>query len=385
MAEPLIPIPRYGERSLADLMPSIMSALGVGGFSNPLGLDPVSRAVLLVVDGLGDEQLRSHAAIAPFLAARRAQPLTAGFPATTVASLGSIGTGLPPGEHGLVGYTFGLPGYDRAINVLTWSLYGLGPQVDLRQAEVPERIQSQPTVFERAAGDRLEMTMLGKAIFAGSGFTRAAFRGARLVVAETLDALVTEVERALQPARSLVYAYYAGLDTAGHVSGVDSPEWRAQLQRIDAAAERMAARLPPGTLLVACADHGMIDLAEHQRLDLDDEPALAAGVRMLAGEARARHVFTRPGAEADVMAAWRARVGDRMAIWPREEAVALQLFGPRVPDEVRPRIGDLVAAAYGPVGIAQRSVDPAQGRFKGHHGSFTPAEQLVPFALVEAG
>src|SRR5437879_3455416 len=204
MAEPLIPIPRYGERSLADLMPSIMSALGVGGFSNPLGLDPVSRAVLLVVDGLGDEQLRSHAGVAPFLDAGRAEPLTAGFPATTVASLGSIGTGLPPGEHGLVGYTFGLPGYDRAINVLTWSLYGLGPQVDLRQAEIPERIQSQPTVFERAAGEGLEMTMLGKAIFAGSGFTRAAFRGARLVVAETLDALVTEVERALQPARSLV-------------------------------------------------------------------------------------------------------------------------------------------------------------------------------------
>ena len=151
MAAQALPIPRYGVRSLAELMPSMLSALGVGGFANPLALSPVSRAVLFLVDGLGDEQLRSHARIAPFLNARRGEPLSAGFPATTVASLGSVGTGLTPGEHGLVGYTFGLTGYDRAINVLSWSLYGLGPQVDLRQAIVPERFQPLPTVFERAA------------------------------------------------------------------------------------------------------------------------------------------------------------------------------------------------------------------------------------------
>ena len=382
MAAQALSIPRYGVRSLAELMPSMLSALGVGGFANPLALSPVSRAVLFLVDGLGDEQLRSHARIAPFLNARRGEPLSAGFPATTVASLGSVGTGLTPGEHGLVGYTFGLTGYDRAINVLSWSLYGLGPQVDLRQAVVPEWFQPLPTVFERAAADGLEMTLLGKAIFAGSGFTRAAFRGARLRTAETLEALVGEVRRALQPAPSFVYAYYAGLDAAGHVSGVDSPQWRTQLEQVDSAAERMAARLSPGTLLLVCADHGMVDLAEHQRLDLEDEPALAAGIRMLAGEARARHIFTQPGAEADVLAAWQARLGDRMVIWPREEAIALQLFGPRVADPVRPRIGDLVAAAKGPVGIVQRAVDPAQGRFRGHHGSYTPAEQLVPFATV---
>jgi Type I phosphodiesterase / nucleotide pyrophosphatase len=166
------------------------------------------------------------------------------------------------------------------------------------------------------------------------------------------------------------------------VSGVDSPEWRAQLQQIDRAAERIAERLPPSTLLVVSADHGMVDLAEHQRLDLEEQPALAQGVRMLAGEARARHVFTQPGAEPDVLFAWRERLGDRMAIWPREEAIGLRLFGPSVPDEIRPRIGDLVAAAYGPVGVVQRSVDPAQGRFRGHHGSFTPAEQLVPFSVL---
>ena len=373
-----ISIPRYGERSLAELMPSLLSALAVPGLPNPLAIEPASRIVLFIVDGLGDEQLREHAALAPFLHARRTEPLTAGFPATTVASLTSIGTGLPPGEHGLVGYTFGLPGYERAINVLSWSLYGLGPAVDLRATAVPEQVQPHATMFERAAAAGVAVTQLGKAYFSGSGFTRAAFRGGRFATAETLDAVVEETVRAVQPAPSLVYAYFAGLDAAGHVYGVDSVEWRGQLGQVDAAAGRMAERLPAGALLVVSGDHGMVDLAEYQRLDLDDEPELGRGIRMLAGEARARHLFLTPGAQADVLAAWRARLGDRMALWTREEAIGLGLFGPRVPDEVRPRIGDLVAAALGPVGIVQRAVDPAQGRFRGHHGSVTPAEQRVP-------
>src|SRR5690242_13500865 len=120
---PTVAVPRYGERSLAELTPSLLSALGVPGSANPLALAPVSRAVLFMVDGLGEEQLRAHAGIAPFMHQRRGEPLTTGFPATTAASLGSIGTGLAPGEHGLIGYTFGLEGHERALNVLTWSLY----------------------------------------------------------------------------------------------------------------------------------------------------------------------------------------------------------------------------------------------------------------------
>ncbi|HYM50551.1 MAG TPA: nucleotide pyrophosphatase/phosphodiesterase family protein [Candidatus Limnocylindrales bacterium] len=376
-----ISIPRYGDRSLADLVPSLLSALGVPGMPNRLQLEPASRVVLFLVDGFGDEQLRGHAALAPFLHARRGEPLTAGFPATTVASLTSIGTGMPPGEHGLVGYTFALPGQARAFNVLTWSLYGIGPAVDLRAIVVPEQLQPQPTLFERATAAGVSVTQLGKAFFPTSGFTRAAFRGGRHVTAEALDAVVTEAVRAVKDGPSLVYAYYAGLDAAGHVAGVDSDAWRRELAAVDRAAGQMAERLPAGSLLLATGDHGMTDLKEYQRLELDEDPALRAGVRLLAGEARARHVYTQPGAATDVLAAWRARLGERMAVWTRAEAIDLGLFGPRVRDEVRPRIGDVVAAAYGPAGIVQRAVDPAQGRFNGHHGSFTPAEQLVPFVV----
>ena len=100
-AEPtVIPVlPRYGDSTLADLASSLLASLGVPEEGNPLGLPSTARACLLVVDGLGWELLRDQPASAPFLSelAVNGAPLTAGFPATTVTSLSSLGTGRPPG------------------------------------------------------------------------------------------------------------------------------------------------------------------------------------------------------------------------------------------------------------------------------------------------
>jgi hypothetical protein len=67
-----------------------------------------------------------------------------------------------------------------------------------------------------------------------------------------------------------------------------------------------------------------------------------------------------------------------------DEAVDAGWFGPVVFDRIRPRIGDVIAAALGPVGVFQRAVDSLQPQLVGHHGSMTPAEQLVPFIVVRA-
>ena len=140
-----------------------------------------------------------------------------------------------------------------------------------------------------------------------------------------------------------------------------------------------AARLPGDAALFVTGAHGMVDLRPSERVDLADRPELAAGVRLLAGEARARHVHTERGAAGDVLAAWRGLLGHAMWVVSGEEAVTAGWFGPQVADQARARIGDVVAAAHGPIGVVQREVDPTQAVLTGHHGSMTTAEQLVPF------
>jgi hypothetical protein len=382
MNAPAPPLPRYGEASLADLLPSLLAALDVPGFANPLGVEPLRRACLLVVDGLGWELLAANRRVAPVLAgaAERGRPVTTGFPSTTSTSLASIGTGLPPGRHGLVGYTMALPGMERAFNCLRWSPYGLGGAKDLRDRLVPEKVQPEPTAFEVAVGDGVEVTSVGAGQFAASGFTRAALRGGRYWRTHSLGDQADGALRSLgKGRRSLVYVYHPDLDRTGHVRGTDGQAWRLELAHIDQLVGQIAERLPGDAALFVTGDHGMVDLRPSERVDLADRPELAEGVRLLAGEARARHVHTRRGAAADVLATWRGLLGHAMWVVSGEEAIAAGWFGPQVADQARARIGEVVAAAHGPIGVVQREVDPTQALLTGHHGSMTAAEQLVPF------
>ena len=136
---------------------------------------------LLLIDGLGLEQLEADSKQALFLTtmATNLRPITDISPATTVASFGSLGTGRPRGEHGLVGTTVAVPGQTRAMNLLRWSASGHGPATDLRDRIAPERFQPEPTVFERAAADRVSVNCVGPRDHARSGLTRAVLRGGR--------------------------------------------------------------------------------------------------------------------------------------------------------------------------------------------------------------
>jgi len=370
-------VPAYGELSLADLSASLLASLSEGGQSegtsdgtaNPLGLPAARRACLLLVDGMGWEQLRAHQAAAPFLAelAFNSRPLTCGFPATTVTSLASLGTGLPPGEHGMLGLQVANPATGRLVNGLHWPL-----DVD------PLTWQARPTIFERAAAAGINVSHIAKGELAATGLSRAALRGAVSRPAGSLGALAAEAGAALHESeRALVSVYTGDLDAAGHQYGVSSPAWTYQLAHVDKLAEQIASALPMGAVLYVTADHGMVNVGSEDRVDVDAIPELRAGVALLGGEPRARHVYAQPGAVPDVLAAWREALGDRAWVATRDEAIKDGWFGP-VDDAMRARIGDVIAAATGTWAIVATKSEPQEPPMIGMHASLTAAEQLVP-------
>jgi hypothetical protein len=380
---PHLTVPEYGRASLADLMPSVLTSLGVGSEPAVLALPETARAVVLLVDGLGAELLHRHPEQAPFLSSLPARPLTAGFPATTVTSLSSLGTGLPPGEHGLPGYTSWLEEVDASIGWLGWTPVGGGE--DLRARLVPEQVQPRATVFERAEQAGVEVTVAAPAQFEGSGLTRAVLRGGSYRGAVSPgDTVAQAVAGSRRGSRSLVYCYTPDLDLTGHVRGVDSDAWRSQLRLVDGFAEELAGRLPADTVLHVTADHGMVDVPLGAKVDLDAAPGLWEGVRVVAGEPRARHVHTLPGAAADVLARWRAELGDRMWVGRRAEAVALGLFGPVVEPAALGRIGDVVAVSTGATSLVQWQKEPFFSGLVGQHGALTDDELRVPLLSTHA-
>ncbi|WP_030167047.1 alkaline phosphatase family protein [Spirillospora albida] len=361
--------PRYGTGALADLSASVLGALGVPDARNVLDLPVLPRVCVLIVDGLGWEQLRAHPDEAPFLNGMDGTSLTAGFPATTVTSLGSLGTGLPPGGHGLLGVQVALPGTGRLINCLRWE-----GEVD------PAAFQPARTVYDRAAAAGVEVVYVANGLYRGTGLSVATTRGAAYEPANTLGQLVGRAEAALRRGdRAYTTVYHADLDSTGHRYGVASAEWRHQLRFVDVLAQRLAAVLPAGSALHVTADHGMIDPSE--RVDVDTTPELGAGVALLGGDARCRYVYAEPGARDDVLAAWSALLGDRAWVVSRDEAIGAGWFGPMAPGMAE-RIGDVVAVPHTGLAIVATEREPWLTRMVGMHGSLVPAELLVPLLTV---
>lgn len=375
--------PRYGTGSLAEVLPSAAAVLGVPGFRDALGMAGAAagagRVVVVLVDGLGAALLADRAGHAPYLRSlgRRGDGgvvarLTAGFPTTTATSLATLGTGMAPGRHGLVGYDVLDPARDRVVNQLSWP-----DDLD------PLAWQPKDTVFQRAAAAGVDVFRIGPQAFEHSGLTTAVLRGGTYVAASTLVQRVDATLTALRSsARSLTYLYWGELDRQGHDRGCESVEWTRELEDLDAQLARLSAAAPEGTLIVVTADHGMVDVTADRRVDLAGRPELMAGVRRAGGEPRATYLWPEPGRAAEVVDRWRQAFGDDVDVLTRDDAVARGWFGPAPEDRALARAGGVLALARNRTVLVDSSRHrPDVLRLIGWHGSLTEDELMVPLLL----
>ncbi|MDH6486760.1 alkaline phosphatase family protein [Streptomyces sp. SAI-127] len=380
------PVPEYGTGSLADLLPTLAAGMAVPDTTAAISeLTPADRNCVFLIDGLGWEQLKAHPDEAPFMTSLLAdsrggtgRPLTSGYPATTATSLASVGTGRPPGAHGLPGYTVRNPATGELMNQLRWQPW-----------TKPQVWQPYPTVFQLADQAGVHVAQVTSPTFQNTPLTKVALSGGtflgRLSGEDRMD---LAAEQLAVGDRSLVYTYYSEVDGAGHRFGVDSDTWRGQLMYVDRLVQRLAEQLPPNSTLYVTADHGMIDIPfdEQHRIDFDEDWELRAGVALLGGEGRARHVYAVPGAAGDVLTCWREVLGEQFWVASRDEAIAAGWFGPpdHCDERVYDRIGDVVAAARDDVLLIASEREPKESAMVGNHGSMTPAEQLVPLLEVRS-
>lgn len=356
--------PAYGTGTLADVMPSAASMLGVSGFTDRLGLEPAETpeaVTVLLVDGLGWWPWLDALDRTPTLAAMDRRRLGTTVPSTTPTALASLGTGLPPGAHGIVGASFWLPETEALLHPLSWS-----------GDPHPSAVQPEPTVFERVAAAGMPVLRVGASAYGDSGLTRAVLRGGEYVGADTRDAIVGSL--ALHR-RGLAYAYVSELDRNGHVHGVDSREWRDTLEGVDALVGRILDVMDDRHLLIVTADHGMVDCPPAARVRVEDLPGFN-GVETVAGEPRLRHVYCREGQTGRVAATWQDALGDRAWVLTREEFVASHLLG-ATDEDYAARLGDVIVLARDDT-VLVSDADPLVSSLLGQHGSVTAAEMDIP-------
>lgn len=326
------------------------------------------QVVLLVLDGLGWNQLCDRTALAPTLAAMTGGPITTVAPSTTATALTSITTGTAPGEHGVVGYRIAM---DRSVlNVLRWSADGR----DVRRTIPPDTVQSiEPFLGQRPP-------VITRAEFAESGFTRAHLDGTRLRGWRVVSSVVVEIADALRRGESFVYAYYDGIDKVAHEYGLGA-HYDAEVAAADALVADVRAVLPPGAILLVTSDHGQVDVGDDL---VTPDPAVLSHVDLQSGEGRFRWLHARPGRARGLFEEASARHSDRAWVVSREQVVDEGWLGPRVTDEARGRLGDVALVSRDTAAF----VDPADGghiRLVARHGALTADEMYVPLLAAGGG
>jgi predicted AlkP superfamily pyrophosphatase or phosphodiesterase len=325
------------------------------------------QVLVLVLDGLGWEQLQERRLVAPNLAGMAGGPITTVAPSTTATALTSLTTGAPPAAHGVVGYRIRIPGVageDAVLNVLRWTT----SSGDARALAPPELVQPLDVFL----GTKPPVVTRGE--FADSGFSRAHLAGSPLHGWRYPSTLVARAGGLMAEGHELVYAYYPGVDAVAHEFGF-GVIYDAEVAAADRLVGDLLSDLPEGVALLVVSDHGQVFVGDAVVPLATEVLELSA---VASGEGRFRWLHAHPGLADRLYDAVRHHHGEHAWVRRRDEVVADGWFGGDLSPEVAARLGDVALVAF------DDPADTGSVRLQCRHGSLTSAEMLVPLVAAQA-
>lgn len=359
-------VPDYEGAAVNNVVPALLGQFDEAPSWLPAAAVDCDQVVLLVLDGLGWDQLQERLVHAPTMAAMDGGSICTVAPSTTACALTSIATGLSPGQHGVVGYRMVVN--DSILNVLRWAT----PDGDMRKQVPPASIQANvPFGGERPP-------VVTRAEFAKSGFTLAHLDQTRMTPYRMVSTLLTEVRRHLGAGEPFVYAYYEGIDKVSHEYGL-AEHYDAELRATDRLVADFVDCLPPGAALVVTSDHGQVDVGDNVITPAAD---LLRHVRLQSGEARFRWLHARSG-QADALLETATDLYSDVAWVASIEQIADERWLGELTAASRGRLGDVALVTHQPVAFDDPD-DSGPYHLIGRHGSLTEAEMLVPLLATRA-
>lgn len=364
---PTVTIPDYNGGSIVNLAAEVELRLtgsaAMPGLHEGLAahIPDAETYVMVIFDGLGSSQL-DHPRAAT-LAASAVASIDAPFPTTTTVAMATMATGLPPSQHGLIGYQLWIPEVGEVVNTIKWTTLW-GAPVDVATVD----LLPKPNLWERLRANGIEAITVQPAQFESTALSTALYRGCRFEGVTALDEQIeATVDLAATP-RRLVFTYLASVDFAAHVHGQDTTGYANALGTADLLWSRLAARLPPGVCLVGTADHGHVDFPKARQVRI---PKAAHRDRIFYGDGRAMFVRGDGASLAQHLPATWIPFEEAAGWWgpePRHSA-----FEARRPDGVLLADDDSL--------LLHRFSDD---RMIGNHGALTDAERRVPLLVRPA-
>ncbi len=383
-------LPEYGERSIVEIPHFILEYFGVErhplmkNHSDSKTLDELkisgSRAhlVFLIIDGLGYQlfkKLKSDGSV-PFLASLNSTYLTSTFPSTTATALVSLSTGLVPAKHGILGFKMFLERPYTTMNTIFYTIYGL------KGVEVPEDIQKfmpEYYIYESLARGGIRVFSILKKEFIGSPFSRLVHGYIENMPHINEIDLLSQAVRILRKAtqRTFISLYTPTLDSLSHTYGPYSDEVTEFMKVLDGLLERLLAPYLDNVQLIITADHGHIDTSFENAVNICEKSMIYRNiVGYPAGEPRAMYLRVRHKKE--FIREIKEEYGDKIVVMEIEDVEREGLWGGRLENHFRERVGDIVLVPADRSYVLCTDEPPEVMKMRGRHGGLSIDEMLVP-------
>jgi len=392
--------PLYDSYCFSRIPGTILTLFGGEGERLPLDVvedNEYDAIILLLIDGFGWRFFKKYEERFPFLKRFREEgrvsKITSQFPSTTAAHVTCINTGLTPSQSGVYEWFYYEPKVDRIIAPLLFSFAGDKQVNTLESTGIrPEELYPTHTLYQRLQQLDVASFVFQERSIAHSPYSKVMLRGAKVIPFEELtDALISLTSHLDQRKgkKSYFYLYFGDIDSYGHRVGIESAEFVEAIEScFDTFEELLGKNLPPRTLCLLTADHGMVsvnpatthylnkelpDLQKHFKKNKKGAPLVPAG--------SCRDFFLHVQEEAilEVASLLKHHFKSIASIIPTQELIAQGFFGSTFPSPVfLNRVGNLVILPYHQHSIWWYEKNHFDQHFHGAHGGLTRDEMEIP-------
>ncbi len=386
-------LPDYDEGSIPNFSSGLVRHFGLQASGKPIDfksrkieLDGIDKVVVFLLDALSYrtvEKLINEPGGFSHIDLSTLKHMTSVFPSTTTCALTSLYTGVPPIEHGMLGYTLYLKEYGGLSNMIELTPFGQDRDGLQRIGMDPLKFLEVPTIFETLYDGGIKGYHITSKSFVNTGLSRMHTRGGYIKGVYGFGDMIEEITDILhnEEKQSLIYVYWGLIDTFGHRYGVSSQAYEMEaywiLRMIDDFFKRKA---KSNVAFFVTADHGQKETPWEKEIWWSKGDEIYKHLYSLpAGEHRACYLHTSEIKKTKELLT--KKWGDKLLILEREEAIEKGLFGLTNNKNYIDRIGELVVIPRDNYSFCFKHTGQ-ENSMKARHGGLTEDEMKVPLIFL---
>ncbi|WGS64474.1 alkaline phosphatase family protein [Marinitoga aeolica] len=383
-------LPHYEEYSILNIANWVIENFeGVPFYKPyPLPFKGKKHVVLFLVDAMSYNTfklvLKEKKNEFKFLGRNQFFPATSIFPSTTANAITTFMTAKPPAEHGILGYILFLKELGALVNMIEFSpLFGgkgiFEPYLvnDILEVETINEILGKYGVktFTHTHSD---IVRSGLSKIHNKGSNIKGYKSLVEMFGMVYDKLVDFINK---DEKSFQFAYYGYVDGIGHKYGAKDYKYKAQIYWFlkmleNEFLERINDKILKDTVIIITADHGMLESPLTKEIRFSNENEISKHLWIPpGGEMRMMYFYTKN--KKNFYEFFNSNYKDYGNLIDIEEAEKINLFGAKLNQKYRERVGDYIMISKSNYSFVYK-YGGSFVHLKGKHGGLSFHEMIVP-------